>query len=239
MNLALTGLPPLDADEFIEPANGLVLAEVLAGQRPAVYAIGWCNFAWSPETEQAMSRNPVLRQRFRLQPRFDQSKLLIHAQFVSETAVLSLGSHLLMNGRLPVSTQPLDLVRLCHYPVRNVAQYASKIAVGYLQYLATPDWDRGPGFHYIKPFQELSKCGLRGIADRMRQDSLFYSIDDRDRTKDSPQGVDAPLNYLGGPLTQTPREHSILTNVLEHAESMAIEFAGNVRRNRRLRPFIL
>ena len=29
---------PLDADEFIEPANGLVLAQVLAGRQPAVYS---------------------------------------------------------------------------------------------------------------------------------------------------------------------------------------------------------
>ena len=48
---------------------------------------------------------------------------MIHAQFITRTTELGVGNHSLMDGGRPVSTQPLDRVRLCHYPVRSVAQY--------------------------------------------------------------------------------------------------------------------
>ena len=138
-----------------------------------------------------------------------------------------------MDGGLPIPTQPLDGVQLCHYPVRSVAQYAGKIAVGYLQYLATPDWDRAIGFHYIKPFQNLAKGGLHAIKNRMKQDFLFYSPDESKNEQNNPQATEAPLNYLGGPLTLTPRRGSTtLPNVLGHAEMMATELAVNLKRSR-------
>jgi glycosyltransferase involved in cell wall biosynthesis len=40
---------PLDADEFIEPADGLLLRQVLVGCQPAVYRLRWSNFVWSPD----------------------------------------------------------------------------------------------------------------------------------------------------------------------------------------------
>ena len=46
---------PLDADEFIEPADRMVLPEVLAGRQPALYRLGWCNFVWSSELEKVKS----------------------------------------------------------------------------------------------------------------------------------------------------------------------------------------
>ena len=223
---------PLDADEFIEPADGLLLGQALVGCQPAVYRLRWSNFVWSPDLEQSKERNPVLRQRFRLPPRLDRTKLLVHAQFVGGVMELTLGSHALMDSGLPVPTQPLDRVQLCHYPVRSVAQYVGKIAVGYLQYLATPDWNRATGFQYIKPFQQLAEFDLHGITTLMREDSLFYSVDELERAKDNLQAVEAPLNYLGGPVTLKTPEGLVLPKVLRHAEMMATEFAGNVKKSR-------
>ena len=73
-------IAPLDADEFIEPADGLLLSQILAGKQPAVYRLGWSNFVWTSSLEESDERNPVLRQRFRLAPRLDKAKLLLHAQ---------------------------------------------------------------------------------------------------------------------------------------------------------------
>ena len=192
---------PLDADEFIEPADGLMLIQVLAGRQPAVYGLRWNNFVWSADLEQSDERNPVLRQRFCLPTRSDQIKLLLHAQFVSATTKLSPGNHWLVDDDQPLRTQPLDCVRLCHYPIRSVAQYAGKITIGYLHYLATPDRNPANGSQYIKPFQELAEFGLQGISKRMKQDSLYYSANESKTTRANAQTIEAPLNYLGGPLT--------------------------------------
>jgi glycosyl transferase family 2 len=223
---------PLDADEFVEPVDGLSLADVLACLQPAIYELQWSNFIWRPELEHGDERNPVLRQRFRLPPHSQNSKLLIHSQFVNETLEISTGNHLLMDSGSPLPKQPLERATLCHYPIRSVAQYAGKIAVGYLQYLATPDWDRQQGFHYIEPFQELAKFGLEGVAKRIVRDSLFYSIAESDRAKDDPVAIEAPLNYLGGALTLTPRGDFVLQNVLRYVEMMAAEFVDKVERSR-------
>ena len=218
-------IAPLDADEFIEPTDGLLLAQILADRQPAVYRLAWSNFIWTPSLEESGERNPVLRQRFRLAPRMDKTKLVLHAQFVSGAAELGSGNHFLTHCGRPVPTQPLDEVQLCHYPVRSIAQYAGKIAIGHLQYLATPNWDRGTGFHYIKPFQELANFGLTGISKLVSHDSLFYSLEESEQVKHHPESVEAPLNYLGGPLTLKPPDNSILSNVLRYAEMVAVEFA--------------
>jgi uncharacterized coiled-coil protein SlyX len=112
----------IDADEFIETADGLVLTQVLAGRQPTVYRLEWSNCVYAPDLVKD-ERTWVLRQRFRLPSRPEVAKLLIHAQFITRTTELGVGNHSLMDGDRPVSTQPLDQVRLCHYAVRSVAQY--------------------------------------------------------------------------------------------------------------------
>jgi hypothetical protein len=223
-------IAPLDVDEFIEPANGLMLTQVLAGQQPAVYSLGWSNFVWSADLEKSDQRNPVLRQRFCLPTRSDHTKLLLHAEFVSATAELTLGNHLLVDNGEPLRTQPLDCVRLCHYPIRSIAQYASKISIGHLQHLATPDRNSGNLFHYTKPFQELAELGLHRISKRMKQDSLCYSVRESEKARPNSLTIEAPLNYLGGPLTMSQGEGSFTSNLLRYAEMVATEFA-NVKKH--------
>ena len=52
------------------------------------------------------------------------------------------------------------------------------------------------------------------------------------RASDRPQTSEAPLNYLGGPLTLIPQGSLILPNILRHAEMMATEFAGAAKKSR-------
>ena len=78
------------------------------------------------------------------------------------------------NGEV-LPTQALDEVALCHFPVRSVAQYASKVAVGYLQYSAMGDWDRQVGRQYVEPFRALVTGGLPELERRMSADSRNYS----------------------------------------------------------------
>jgi hypothetical protein len=223
-------IAPLDADEFIEPNQRLLLGEVLAAQQPAVYRLRWNNFLWTADLERRDERNPVLRQRFRLPPRAEHSKLLIHRHFVNGSSELTLGNHALLRADVPVPTQLLDCVQLCHYPVRSIAQYAGKIAIGYLQYLTMPDWDRLNGFHYIKPFRALTDLGFEGITNLMHRESLFYGLDESDQPKDNQLIVEAPLNYVGESLSIKTPDRSAFSNVLRYAEVMATQFASNARK---------
>lgn len=60
----------IDADEFIETADGLVLTQVLAGRQPTVYRLEWSNFVYASDLVKD-ERTRVLRQRsvFHLAPR--------------------------------------------------------------------------------------------------------------------------------------------------------------------------
>jgi uncharacterized coiled-coil protein SlyX len=118
----------IHADEFIVTADGLVLSQVLAGRQPTVYRLEWNKFTHAPDLDQNEERTQVLQQRFHFPPRPEAVKLLIHAQFITRTTELSVGNHSLMDGGRPVPTQPLDRVRLFHYPVRSVAQYYRALA---------------------------------------------------------------------------------------------------------------
>jgi hypothetical protein len=176
--------------------------------------------------ERSEEENPVIRQRFRNPPRSDSTKLLIHAQFAEGRFEITLGNHALLKDNAPVASKRLELVGLCHYPVRSINQYVSKIAVGYLQYAATPGWERETGFHYVKPFKEVATSGMDGVMQRMTQDSRFYGVRESERLGEYPEAVEAPLNYLGGRLTCTPQRMSHLPNLLRHAEFMATRLAA-------------
>jgi hypothetical protein len=131
---------------------------------------------------------------------------------------------------VPIRAEPFDEIELCHYPVRSIAQYAKKIAIGYLQYAANPDWDRGQGWHYIAPFRTLARAGLQALTDRMICDSRSYSLPKGGESRSDIEPQDRPLDYRGGALTFTPRRITgALEDVLRHAEKVAALVAENTR----------
>ena len=222
-----------DADEFIEPINGLTLAEALSGQEPTLFRIGWNNFSWNPALEDSAEQNPVVRQRLRLPALPYQANVLVHAKFVNENVELALGSHFLIDSGRQSPMTAFDRVQICHYPVRSVTQYIKKIVIGYLQYSATPDWDQQPGWQYVLPFRELANNGLFDFEKRAIRDSLYYGVPEAERSKEDPIAAEAPLRYLGGALTLTPPQGPFLPDVLRHAEFLASEFAANTKRSAR------
>jgi glycosyltransferase involved in cell wall biosynthesis len=215
---------PLDADEFIEPEAGASLGQMLHARDGELLTISWSNFAWRPEDDAQTERNPVLRMRWRMPPSPDSlAKVLLPAKLVAGTATeLEQGNHgAILNGqKLPA--QPLRSMPLCHFPIRSAAQYASKIAVAYLQYAATPGWNRHSGFHYIEPFRLLTQ-GLDRLVQTMPVISRRYSMRDEEEVFGEP--VEAPLRYQGGPLSLTTSRDTMLANVLHCAEAIANQAA--------------
>jgi hypothetical protein len=221
---------PLDADEFLELHCGMTLVEILARQESSLITLPWSNFVWKPEYKESLELNPVLRMRFRLPPRPDMMKVLVPAHLVDGNVRLQQGNHELIRDEEVLPAQRLTSLGLCHFPIRNLLQYASKVVVGYLQYSAMPDWDHKFGFQFVGPFHTLLADGLDGLERRMAMDSLHYSELSQSSKVEEP--TEAPLRYNAGPLTFTPPlQDNFFCNILRHAETIAHERAAIINRS--------
>lgn len=222
---------PLDADEFIEPKEGTTVAKFLAPREARLIKLRWNNFVWCPEQDASPELNPVIRLRARLPPRDDLNKVLVPARLVTDGVWLSQGNHDLARDGELLTAEMVDDVQLCHFPIRSVPQFASKVVIGYLQYSAMPYWDRKDGFQFQEPFRQLAN-GVERLASHMEAYSRSYSLNDDQGL--NLQSIEAPLRYAGTPLTLTPpRRDRLLANILDCAETIALGLADTSRRNAR------
>jgi glycosyltransferase involved in cell wall biosynthesis len=212
---------PLDADEFIEPERGKTVAEILEGNQDELVAIPWHNFEWRPENDVDPEPNPVIKQRFRLPPRADHKKILIPRSLIGEKTVLDQGNHRLLHEDQISVGRPLQSIALCHFPVRSVVQYASKVAVGYLQYLSMPGWKGDYGFHYLEPFKTLLDGDIEALRSRMADDARYYSSFGEERHRIIAESRTDPLRYRGGAVRYMVSTSTLLQNVLHCADAIA------------------
>jgi hypothetical protein len=222
---------PLDADEFIEPPAGMSLAQALQSVSDDGVTIDWSNFVWRTEDDASSEPNPVRRLRLRVPTKqTGLAKALLSSRLATKPQLrLAQGNHSVWSNGEQIPLQPLEAVSLCHFPIRSVAQYAGKIAIGYLQYCATPHWKRDEGFQYVDAF-ELLKDGLDHFTQAMEAHSRRYSLHPWDPPQPDP--VEAPLRYDGGPLTLTAPREDPLTSVIKYAEVLAAERAKLSERQR-------
>jgi hypothetical protein len=221
---------PLDADEFVEPEEGATLAQTLQSRPPELLTVSWDNFVWRPEDDERKEPNPVVRMRLRMPATSDLGKVVVPARLVVGGGVeLAQGSHSLLRNGQALPAQPLSAVRLCHFPIRSVEQYAGKVAVGYLQYSAKPGWDRNMGRQYIEPFRLLAQ-GVDQLAQSMTATSRRYG-----QKEEIGQPQEAPLRYQGGPLSLTRARGSMLANVLHCAEAIANRLGEQAQQKKGIR----
>jgi hypothetical protein len=216
---------PLDADEFFEPAPSASLRQLLPERSENPVRLPWSNFVWSADDDDSTELNPVIRLQRCMPPRHDMSKIFVPSAVGRVVdAKIGQGNHdISVQGR-PLPAIECSGIRLCHYPIRSVAQYASKMAIGYLQYAALPGRLEEMGFQYNEPFS-LLKSGIAEFAAKMEMQSRSYSFAGSDDIDDSP--MLAPLHYVGGALEFTSNRDRFLPNVLNYAEALA---AGVVAR---------
>jgi hypothetical protein len=214
---------PLDADEFLETPDGINLAALLRDRERRIFTLPWNNFVWSPEQDEQGEPNPVLRMRLRMAASpANLNKVVIPTSWPAEQLELTQGSHAVLHNGEPLPAEILDGVRLCHFPVRTKSQFAGKIAVGYLQYAAMPDWDRRDGFHYIESYR-LLKENPEQFYQNLPVQSRRYSLYPTD--PDPGQPTDDPLRYRGGDLLHGTERRSELSTALDHAEAVATRLA--------------
>ena len=162
-------------------------------------------------------------------PRDDLNKVIIPARLIEDGISLSQGNHHLERNGRSLPAQQVNDVQLCHFPIRSVSQFASKVVIGYLQYSAMPHWDRKVGFQFEEPFRQLTG-GVEQLASCMESYSRSYSLNDDQVSSGEP--VEAALRYAGASLSLTPsRRDRLLGNILDCAEAIALGLADSARRN--------
>jgi hypothetical protein len=217
---------PVDADEFIEPAPSTSLGQLLSERSENPVCLPWSNFVWSADDD-STELNPVIRLQRCMPPRHDMSKILVPSAVGRVVgAKIGQGNHSISVQGRPLPAVECSGIRLCHYPIRSVAQYASKMAIGYLQYAAFPGRVEEMGFQYDEPFR-LLKSGIAEFAAKMEMQSRAYSLAGSDHVDDSP--MTAPLHYVGGALEFTSNRDQFLPNVLNYAEALAADVVAHER----------
>ncbi len=216
--LAADWVIPLDADEFLEMPPGQSLRERLTVE-DELLSVPWSNFVWSPADDANPEPNPVLRLKSRTPPRSDQHKVLVPARLgLTDEARLWAGNHGFSAAGLVCQAKLLSDVVLCHFPVRSFEQFASKVAIKYLQYRSFADREPGHGLHYDEPFEAL-KSGRDRFVAVMEAQSRRYSaasdtvVDEHTRLE--------PLRYAGDNVRFTHGHPNHLGNLLSYSEKMA------------------
>ena len=132
---------PLDADEFIVPAERAAIEAALAPLPPDAVAarIRLRTFVMTSD-DPAQEPNPLRRIRFRPRNEPKVSKIVLAPGFAADPAlVMDHGNHALLRIGGSAHQLPLPFVpqlALAHYPVRSAAQLMNKTIVGYLAHIA-------------------------------------------------------------------------------------------------------
>jgi glycosyl transferase family 2 len=132
---------PLDADEFLLPADRDAIESALASVPAGVPAVRIVLRTFVPTDEDRSDEpNPLRRIRFRVRDERRIHKTVLTPTFAGDsTLVLDHGNHGVL--RVGASAQHLRVpalgeLALAHYPVRSGTQVVNKTIIGYLAHLA-------------------------------------------------------------------------------------------------------
>jgi glycosyltransferase involved in cell wall biosynthesis len=216
---------PLDVDEFVV-TNGSELSDLLGQPTEQPRSILWRTYVPDP-TDQPGELNPARRLRHRLvveaTPR---EKTIVPRQVAKQSnVIITQGNHAVWMEDHRLKPVPIEDAYLAHIPVRSPTQFASKIAIGHLQYLAMYEREDRWGWHYRIPY-ELLKADPAKFAKSLREAALRFAVPAENDFV--PETVIDPIPYRGGELSFTPtakEEVQSLRLVLEYAENLAQQYA--------------
>jgi hypothetical protein len=209
---------PLDADEFVATAAGASLREALREESTPV-SMRWVTYVPHPSDDPG-DRNPATRIRHRASTEDEWSKVLVPAALASrETVRLGQGNHHVELEGTACTAVPLSGFHLAHLPIRSATQFAAKVAVTELQFLAMHERNAGWGAH-VRRFYDLLKSDANRFDAACQDAALEYAhLGGRPPPR---HAVYDPLPYRGGPLRYTePERPDALRQILEYAEHLA------------------
>lgn len=209
---------PLDADEFLV---GPDLKSIVRSIDDRPFGLQWQTYVPDP-ADRPEELNPVRRIRHRLK---QEERLWIK---VMVPAVLGRqpgtafdhGSHQFIRESLPVPPVLGGSSLLAHFPGRSPDQFASKLAMKHMQYLAMTERAAHWGFHYRSPTARLRQ-GCPNFEAAFRDMILRYNLTDDQPF--APEVVLDPLAYAGGDLRylHANGESRLLATLWDCAEDFA------------------
>lgn len=218
LELGADWVVPLDADEFVEVADGTTLRESRRHGEKETLELHWENFMYVPEASDGT--DPLSRMLWRSSIRSELPKVVIPRTVgVDPDVVVYEGSHFIARRGKIVRGRSADGMTLCHFPIRSLEQYRLKVIVGTLRYIVNPSRDGQIwGWHYRDAYNLILADRLDELEALMREESLRYSAK---HLAESP--VLKPFERLGGNLryttsTDTP---STVASLAGFAEKMA------------------
>ncbi len=219
---------PLDADEFISAnVRELLSPGCAAPSRDRVMAIQLRTYL--PDGGSAGRVNPFLRaHRYLVHTAGNwEPKVIVPASIAREPdVVLEQGNHMVSRNFSKIESEPLsDKFFIAHFPIRSAGQYSAKVAIGWLQYLATPGRSETSGYHWRDAFERLKTGAASFAADFDGEVSRFCS-----RSGETPESItlEGPADYLGGDLkySSDPADNSYqFEQLLRYAEVQALQIA--------------
>ncbi len=221
---------PLDADEFLS-ANIRALLSPRSGERSRDQAIAITVRTYLPEWGPSDSSNPVLgAHRYLVHATGPWgAKAIVPAKIARKPGVvLEQGNDRVTRNSSNVESDPAgEEFFLAHFPIRSVEQYSAKIAIGWLQYLATPGRPDTWGYHWRDAFERL-KSDAASFATDFDQE-VWSSCFGSGSGETTEYGIsEGPADYLGGELKYTPdpADHSYhFEQLLRYAEIQAHQIA--------------
>lgn len=213
---------PLDADEFIVARSPRAFRGTLRRHAEPVL-VRWRTYVPHP-SDDPVEEVVVRRLRHRLDAEAESIMKVLVPKGVATGAALEQGSHDVEGGDR--GWHVLDKVKLAHFPVRTVEQYAAKVAISTFQYLARGN-RHGWAHHYIEPFEALSRGWSEFEAvffDAVRS----YGLRPGERFEGGL--IDDPIKYRGGALRLTPpsRSSEPLRSILEYAAEISRRYGERV-----------
>ena len=166
---------PLDADEFLLPADRGAIESALAPLPATTPAARLRLRTFVPTTEdRADEPNPLRRIRCRVSDDAKVDKVVLTRAFAADPMlVLDHGNHGLLRIGVAATQLPMPRLRelgIAHYPVRSAAQLTNKTIIGFLAHLATgrPDLEEQRiATHWRRCYEEMILHGkTRGMSER-------------------------------------------------------------------------
>jgi hypothetical protein len=140
---------PLDADEFIV-ADGRAALERELAAAPGALLVRWLCYVPTGDDE-AADDNPVTRIRHRLDaPHATMSKTFFSSKLLqSDDVYLADGNHALLSKvDREIRSQQSRQVFLAHFPIRSARQFVSKITIGTVARLISPEFTGAQSLHW-------------------------------------------------------------------------------------------
>ena len=164
---------PIDADEFIVPAERTAIESALAELPPEAPAARIRLRTFVPTADDPPDEpHPLKRIRFRVGEETRVDKVVLTRAFASDPSlVIDHGNHGLKRigaKAIQLPLPPLKGIALAHYPVRSANQVTNKTIIGYLAHIASgrPEFEEQRiATHWRRCYEDLVGGATRGMTE--------------------------------------------------------------------------